>query len=864
MGALGVVEPLEGPGVDERPAKGVVLLGGAVAPVDGGRTGQGGDLLHPGEQLAVGGQGRGVLIDHGVVHHLPVVQQMRSWLAYCRTATVKAAPRPSEDRGMDFVHYCVYCAWHVAAPGPTMLAPACPDCGCSLRSCPEGAFAAIRAEEIDDTPAERRRPDGGAWMGVFVVVAFGIPLSGVDLTGLSFAVPLVLALFTGLRCLAAARADPRLEAVWRACAAGAFLAAVSSLLLATRAFAGAPTVAFYLGAVVSCLVLAGGVVLALRTVREGRLDGLLDALVLAIVLVALAVRGVVIPGAGHADPVLLSIFAIDLIALIFSVTAAVAAPRHRDRRIGLRFSVICLAAAAGDAAVVIGGASGSETAAWTVAVGWSIALYALASAATIALEPPRPEPDDLATRRRVAARVVLPFLAASALPVAGFSRAALPGELPAWEFLYFGTLSVVVLALAFGRQGYLLLDNARAMRRERTLREESQYRNEELEALTGLATTMTQSLEETPIVEQSLEVLHLAARASSSALHLSTAPGGFALAATAGAWQGEQPWTRPRGGGRHAGRVPRRPADHPSPAERARQRPRRRDLRAARIGPAARGGPRAAAPPRRPARRRHPERPGLPGEARTGDPRPADRPLQPALLLRGAREGGAALGALRLLGVADPVRRRRLQGRQRHLRPRRRRRGPAPASDPWWTPCCARDSFARIGGEEFAVLLPETHALDALMVADRMRTALGRAPIVDGRRVTVSGGVGSCPADASTREELLRLTDAALYWSKRNGKDICALAGEATDGQGIEGPADDVAKGAHLYGLVASIDGQSRYTRDHSDNVAAYASALGRQLGLDRERVIVLRRAALLHDIGKVAVPEGILSKRAA
>src|SRR3989440_11670838 len=70
------------------------------------------------------------------------------------------------------------------------------------------------------------------------------------------------------------------------------------------------------------------------------------------------------------------------------------------------------------------------------------------------------------------------------------------------------------------------------------------------------------------------------------------------------------------------------------------------------------------------------------------------------------------------------------------------------------------DSFARIGGEEFAMLLPETQQLDALLVAERLRTAIGRSTMLPDRRVTVSGGVASCPQDATTREELEKKADA--------------------------------------------------------------------------------------------------------
>jgi diguanylate cyclase (GGDEF)-like protein/putative nucleotidyltransferase with HDIG domain len=171
------------------------------------------------------------------------------------------------------------------------------------------------------------------------------------------------------------------------------------------------------------------------------------------------------------------------------------------------------------------------------------------------------------------------------------------------------------------------------------------------------------------------------------------------------------------------------------------------------------------------------------------------------------------------------------------------------------------DSFARIGGEEFALLMPETGQLDGLLVAERIRTAISRHSILPDRRVTFSGGVASCPQDATAREELQRHADSALYWAKRHGKDMCAVASEvvveADDG-------DREGSIAHLYALVATIDDSHLHTRDHSENVAAYAVALGQALGLDRERVVALRRAALLHDIGKVAVREAVLTKPSA
>jgi diguanylate cyclase (GGDEF)-like protein len=168
------------------------------------------------------------------------------------------------------------------------------------------------------------------------------------------------------------------------------------------------------------------------------------------------------------------------------------------------------------------------------------------------------------------------------------------------------------------------------------------------------------------------------------------------------------------------------------------------------------------------------------------------------------------------------------------------------------------DTFARIGGEEFGLLMPETGQLDALLVAERLRTAVARGAILPDLAVTLSGGIAALPQDGTTRQELERCADQALYWAKRNGKNLCAVASEAISG---DAEGDHAGMLAHLHGVVAGIDSEQLHTRDHSENVASYAVAIGQALGMDHDRIVHVRRAALLHDVGKVAVPGGILSK---
>lgn len=81
------------------------------------------------------------------------------------------------------------------------------------------------------------------------------------------------------------------------------------------------------------------------------------------------------------------------------------------------------------------------------------------------------------------------------------------------------------------------------------------------------------------------------------------------------------------------------------------------------------------------------------------------------------------------------------------------------------------DLAARIGGEEFAVLLVETSKQGGFEVAERLRAAIKVLEIPTARRITASFGVAECPTDAHTAAEVLKAADVALYEAKRNGRD---------------------------------------------------------------------------------------------
>ncbi|MEA2422294.1 MAG: hypothetical protein QOF55_1393, partial [Thermoleophilaceae bacterium] len=162
------------------------------------------------------------------------------------------------------------------------------------------------------------------------------------------------------------------------------------------------------------------------------------------------------------------------------------------------------------------------------------------------------------------------------------------------------------------------------------------------------------------------------------------------------------------------------------------------------------------------------------------------------------------------------------------------------------------DAVFRVGGEEFAVLLPGRTADDARPVAEALREAVAATPFTLPLRVSI--GLASWPDDAGDRDALLERADDALYGAKRAGKNRVVGVGEDRDAA----PVKRATGRANLLDMLRAKDGD---TLTHSARVATLAVDAGRLLGLGPERLAVLRTAGQLHDIGKLALPESVLNK---
>ena len=173
------------------------------------------------------------------------------------------------------------------------------------------------------------------------------------------------------------------------------------------------------------------------------------------------------------------------------------------------------------------------------------------------------------------------------------------------------------------------------------------------------------------------------------------------------------------------------------------------------------------------------------------------------------------------------------------------------------------DVAFRYGGEEFTVILPEARLDNAYKVAERVRKAVESKASSKPIPVTVSLGVASWPSDGITREEIIGCADAALYRAKQNGRNRVCLSSDVVK-PGAP-PAGELEGGLGalniIYALAATVDAKDHYTYGHSRKVSEYATAISQVLDLSEDRIATIRAAALLHDIGKVGIPDSILNK---
>lgn len=170
---------------------------------------------------------------------------------------------------------------------------------------------------------------------------------------------------------------------------------------------------------------------------------------------------------------------------------------------------------------------------------------------------------------------------------------------------------------------------------------------------------------------------------------------------------------------------------------------------------------------------------------------------------------------------------------------------------------CPDDVIARLGGDEFALLLPRDTAAEAQAVICQLREstqAIPYQPVGEPYPLPIRLSVGTAiyPLEGALPVEAFTLADRRALLDK--GGERYAPAREITE------HLKRTIKGFDMLdALVSSVDNKDRYTRRHSEDVLIYSQWIAEEVGLSEEAITGLQVAALIHDVGKIGVPDRIL-----
>jgi diguanylate cyclase (GGDEF)-like protein/putative nucleotidyltransferase with HDIG domain len=233
------------------------------------------------------------------------------------------------------------------------------------------------------------------------------------------------------------------------------------------------------------------------------------------------------------------------------------------------------------------------------------------------------------------------------------------------------------------------------------------------------------------------------------------------------------------------------------------------------------------------------------------------------------------------------------------------------------TNCRRSDVVARYGGDEFVILMPETNMEHARQLASKLRGWVSADPLLREKNISASFGIACYPLHGSSPQELIQVADASMYLSKHQGGNAVSTADhfdpneakkwkrdvlEAYLGvtlkrlfstgpeafeeiyqrltqfteslaatEGTNGKATSAAaQGPQalpqavldtVTSLAFAIDAKDHYTQGHSQKVSAYAALIAEAMAMSDAEVEEIRLGGVLHDIGKVGIPENILNK---
>ena len=190
------------------------------------------------------------------------------------------------------------------------------------------------------------------------------------------------------------------------------------------------------------------------------------------------------------------------------------------------------------------------------------------------------------------------------------------------------------------------------------------------------------------------------------------------------------------------------------------------------------------------------------------------------------------------------------------------------------------DILARYGGDEFVILMPETKSKDARSLLERIRSSVEQIKVAENISMTISCGIAqNLPDKDNSPSDVIRRADLALYEAKSAGRN-CVKLWNKNMSKVLKAGDIDVEKIRRLkrriaglseqaeqmfiqsiWGLVQALEAKSPYAKKHSENVMRYVTGIAKTMDIAPRQLETLRRAAMIHDIGKIGIPDAILAK---
>ena len=190
------------------------------------------------------------------------------------------------------------------------------------------------------------------------------------------------------------------------------------------------------------------------------------------------------------------------------------------------------------------------------------------------------------------------------------------------------------------------------------------------------------------------------------------------------------------------------------------------------------------------------------------------------------------------------------------------------------------DIIGRYGGDEFVILMPETNAENACSFMERLRIKVQKLSFIKNLEITVSCGVAESPPESEdSSSELMRKADVALYEAKSAGRNCVKLwnknmtkALRANDievgkikklRKRIVGLSEQTEKMfiQSIWKLIQTLESKHPYAKKHSINVTRCVVGITQTMNILPKQSEIIRRASMIHDIGKIGIPDAILFK---